>query len=172
MIGVPSAASATWSGYWTYAYTPPPPRWYWTWVWVVPGGSLVVDPPSEIIVYDFWTLDPEDVTFSGLLKTDFVIDKTAANSDDLILLYTGTDALTVGENLGTITLVDPDVTPLDVQTVTLDYTASFDTTSGFVQGSGTISSAIPEPASWALMIVGFGGLGAIGYSRRTPVGNA
>ncbi|MBV8440450.1 MAG: hypothetical protein JO312_07810 [Hyphomicrobiales bacterium] len=145
--------------------------WYWTWVWVVPGSGYDVDPPSEIIVDDFWTLDPDDLTYGGLLNTDFVIDKTAANSDDLILLYTGTDPLTVGEHLGTITLVDPDVTPLDVQTVTLDYTLSFNTTSGFVQSSGTISSAVLERASWALVIVGFGGLGAFGYSRRTRVGD-
>jgi len=135
--------------------------WYWTWVWVVPGSGYDVDPPSEIIVDDFWTLDPDDLTYGGLLNTDFVIDKTAANSDDLILLYTGTDPLTVGEHLGTITLVDPDVTPLDVETVTLDYTLS----------SGTISSAVLERASWALVIVGFGGLGAFGYSRRTRVGD-
>ena len=39
--------------------------------------------------------------------------------------------------------------------------------------SGTLSgSATPEPASWALMLVGFGGLGAVLRSRRARVAPA
>jgi hypothetical protein len=32
--------------------------------------------------------------------------------------------------------------------------------------TGTFSAAIPEPATWGLMIMGFGGMGAVLRNRR------
>lgn len=40
---------------------------------------------------------------------------------------------------------------------------------GLEQVSVTGAGAVPEPASWAMMLVGFGGLGAVMRSRRQPV---
>lgn len=46
---------------------------------------------------------------------------------------------------------------------------------GYTSASGTIyptsfgtPNTVPEPASWALMLLGFGGLGAVLRHRRTP----
>jgi hypothetical protein len=39
-------------------------------------------------------------------------------------------------------------------------------------GSVMVPSAIPEPASWALIIFGFGGIGALVRSRRRSAQNA
>lgn len=37
------------------------------------------------------------------------------------------------------------------------------------EGSGTVTlTAVPEPATWAMMLVGFGGLGALLRRRRRP----
>ncbi len=36
----------------------------------------------------------------------------------------------------------------------------------------TISTAVPEPATWAMMLLGFGGLGALLRRRRTLAGFA
>ncbi len=165
LIGAPTVASATWSGYWSYYYTPLPGHWVWTWVWHVPTTSFGVDPPSAIDIENFWSLRPVGVTFSGLLLTDFSANSNNTDGNDLTLAYTGNDPLSRGEYLGTVTLVDPDVTPLDAVPTTLDYTETFGTTSGLVQENGTISSAVPEPDGWSLMVVGLGALGLIRRRR-------
>ncbi len=36
-------------------------------------------------------------------------------------------------------------------------------------GSGTFSAGVPEPASWALMLIGFGGVGAMVRRRKTSI---
>jgi PEP-CTERM motif len=38
--------------------------------------------------------------------------------------------------------------------------------SEFVPGNGTFSASVPEPASWAIMLVGFGALGAVMRQAR------
>jgi len=37
---------------------------------------------------------------------------------------------------------------------------------GVITGSGSVSAGVPEPATWAMMLVGFGGLGVAMRSRR------
>ena len=64
-----------------------------------------------------------------------------------------------------MTLFDPDVTPFDAPAVTLDYTATLQTTSGLFNDSGTIQSPVPEPSTWAMILLGFVGLGFAGYRR-------
>jgi hypothetical protein len=39
-------------------------------------------------------------------------------------------------------------------------------------GTITLSSAVPEPATWAMMLAGFGGLAFAGMRRRKAVGAA
>jgi hypothetical protein len=41
--------------------------------------------------------------------------------------------------------------------------------SEFVPGNGTFTAGVPEPATWALMIVGLGGVGGVLRSRRRAV---
>ena len=51
---------------------------------------------------------------------------------------------------------------------TFRYTASM-STAGNISGNGTFSPAVPEPATWALMLLGFGGIGLAMRRRRRPV---
>ena len=190
LIGSPNGASAYWTGYWTYHYTPPPPEWVWTWVWYVgstispsvsaslsPAGTptgLATESPDfyGIVIDDFWSLQPEDVKLSGLFLTEFSVEggngeagNDSVGRGDLILRYIGAEPLVVGENLGSVTLFNPDATPLAAPPVTLGYTETFETTSGLVHDTGTISSAVPEPSTWAMLLIGFSGLGFGGYRK-------
>jgi hypothetical protein len=49
---------------------------------------------------------------------------------------------------------------------------SFTLTDGYVAAIGGLSlnGGVPEPATWAMMLIGLGGLGAMMRSRRRPVG--
>ena len=51
------------------------------------------------------------------------------------------------------------------------YTFNAGTGGGTVSGNASFlqSSAVPEPATWALMLIGFGGIGFAMRRRRTPV---
>jgi hypothetical protein len=44
---------------------------------------------------------------------------------------------------------------------------SFTTLSGHDYSTGAGVSGVPEPSTWALMLIGFAGLGFAGYRRRT-----
>jgi len=48
----------------------------------------------------------------------------------------------------------------------LSFTDSSEDWHGFTVGIGDIANGVPEPAAWALMILGFGGVGASLRSRR------
>ena len=57
-------------------------------------------------------------------------------------------------------------------TTSLDY--QFNTVSGGANGDGFVNyqinvAGVPEPATWAMMLVGFGGLGAVLRNRRRSV---
>jgi hypothetical protein len=52
----------------------------------------------------------------------------------------------------------------------IDLTLSVTNGSGaFAIGGGTAGSVVPEPSTWGMMLLGFAGLGFVGFraSRRT-----
>jgi PEP-CTERM motif len=50
---------------------------------------------------------------------------------------------------------------------TFRYTANM-STAGSISGNATFYPAVPEPAAWALMLLGFGGIGLAMRRRRRP----
>ena len=189
LLSVSTSANATWSGYWTWVTQPPPPKWVWTWVWYAPtkgwtssgpqttslaaadlGGADAGQPACcGITITGFGALDPKGLEFTGLLLTDFVVIRGGANTtgSDLKLDYVGKGPLTPGEPLGTMILTDPDADPsTEPPGDGLGFTETFSTGTGVVTESGRIF-AVPEPATWALMLIGFGSVGATLRRRRT-----
>ena len=47
-----------------------------------------------------------------------------------------------------------------------------DNSGGWTIGVTGVSSSVPEPSTWAMMIAGFAGLGWLGYSRRHAIRSA
>lgn len=65
-------------------------------------------------------------------------------------------SLSFGSNQYTLTLED----------VLLGTTLRYRTDIDDLQGTFAINSAIPEPTTWAMMLLGFAGLGFLGYRRK------
>jgi PEP-CTERM motif len=55
---------------------------------------------------------------------------------------------------------------LDISDVWLGTLGPFGHDTETLKGTITINSAVPEPSTWAMMILGFAGLGYMAYRRR------
>jgi hypothetical protein len=92
-----------------------------------------------------------------------------ASTVTLLELLDGGDATTEGSNL----LTSTPGTQLTWSNLTAGtwytfrYTADM-ATGGDISGNGTFTPAVPEPATWALMLLGFGGIGMAMRRRRRP----
>jgi hypothetical protein len=53
-------------------------------------------------------------------------------------------------------------------TYRFSYTSNFPTGGGTTSGNASFYVAVPEPATWALMLLGFGGMGMVLRRRRRP----
>ena len=87
---------------------------------------------------------------------------TLAGAGGTINLTAGTNAIT-----GTSILGAP-ATFLAAGTYTLTYSGNNPVVGGSYAGTATITPAVPEPATWALMLLGFGGIGFAMRRRRNP----
>ena len=100
------------------------------------------------------------------------------NLPDLIFTYTGPDLQTSGGPVATLSLGSFGATST-LGGMTLDGFSSRAIsnsglgtvgTASFNNGAvGVAAAVVPEPASWALLIVGFGGIGALLRARRRSV---
>jgi hypothetical protein len=130
----------------------------------VPGSSTVNDTPTSNLSYGniFITGSPL-VLLSGLT---FALD-VSTNGGPAALLSTGEFSNAFG--LGTI----PDVnfSPLTGASGPATYTVDHAFyylgvgSDNPTQITGTVSAAVPEVSTWAMMLLGFGGLGMAGYVR-------
>jgi hypothetical protein len=58
----------------------------------------------------------------------------------------------------------PPIAPIDVSLIfASDSEVQFSYISGFIS---TVATDVPEPSTWAMMLIGFAGIGAITYRRR------
>jgi hypothetical protein len=124
-----------------------------------PSGSHCINPPlpasyfDGLFSFDFGAGDLLTGTYAGTLSTTGDPQIFANVQDYLVTGGTGRFAGAAGtfRGVGTVTFA-PGALPTSVQTL-----------------SGTISTAaVPEPASWAMMIAGFGAIGGT-LRRRSRV---
>ena len=122
------------------------------------AGSLLTPSPSVVGTVE---------NFSGLSSYGFTDDPTIAN---LVFTYTGPTMDLSNQSFGGLSALSTLRLPV------LDgFSAITTATSGFATGTGVASQGglgvpggtVPEPASWALMLSGFGMAGAAIRRRRT-----
>jgi hypothetical protein len=65
--------------------------------------------------------------------------------------------------------INPAGTVVNIATITLCTLSSYPCTLT-PYGTPGSSSAVPEPSTWAMMLLGFAGLSFVGYRRRTGIG--
>ena len=140
------------------------PRSYYGLAAYVPadGAGLTVDPtsfaPSGWASYTLNSLTADSVSFTGvynLIGADptegLGLNFQATAGAGSVLDYSNTAGISLGLPTG------------------VTYTSN----SGvFLNGAMTPPGAVPEPATWALMLVGFGGIGLAQRRRRNALGLA
>lgn len=121
---------------------------------ITANGDL--DSKSDLSV-DFM-LNPL-ATIAGGGSANLLTDASGVPIDPATIDAAILNAFTVGD--GTATLGPTPLFPLGTE-----YWVSSPIYYGFADGAGLEGTALPEPAAWALMLVGLGGLGAAVRSRR------
>lgn len=136
----------------------------------VPGSAAVTDLGT-------FTLFSGDLTNLGSDTFDLKVSFSAPAGSGPITTYTavlgvtvvrrGPDGLTINFNNtpdpftfngGTFTLA--------VNDVNLTEQSGFDSTSADITGT-IVTAAVPEPSTWAMIILGFAGVGFMSYRRKT-----
>ncbi len=154
-----------------------------------PGGNTnAALAPSNPNILFFLTGGADTIDVAAGFTTGFSFDYSAVNQPGLINVYSGLDG--TGTVLASLTLP---TTPLDgapgcggfsfcpfvpigvtfagtAMSVDFGGTANQIAFDDITFGSATAGGGVPEPASWALMLLGVGGLGAtLRGSRRKAV---
>ena len=148
------------------------------------GSDIIVGTPDNTTIPNKVTFDTTTNT-SGAVSPwfEFSNDQTGSYTFALITSTTGAtvtlEQLLAGGGSSIIDSITGSGNALTLNTDTLMagatyrflYTFSAGTGGGTVSGNASFlqSAAVPEPATWALMLMGFGGIGLAMRRRRRPV---
>ena len=121
------------------------------------GGTAVTS------FFNFMVSDPMIGVFSATTATN------PASTVSLLQLLLGSTVIASSSgSSNSLSLTSGTLTPGN--TYTFKYTATMSDGGGNISGPANfyLTSAVPEPASWGLMLLGFGGMGMMLRRRRRP----
>jgi hypothetical protein len=135
------------------------------------GGPVTLPAASDLSLVSFF-----------LSSSDFPAGNTATNGTTTLLdggapVASDSDVATTANGVSVLPIFFGPVGPLTFDSLTSDFiiqkiAGSTDPGTfgvinlGSIDGESRSFDAVPEPASWALMLMGFGGLGAVLRARR------
>ena len=126
-----------------------------------PGTLYLTEPAAEGAGSELTSLGGTDI--SRLHVSDALSINGALGTGKFNVFFISDGASADHRNdfpiFATVTMMPEGGGPMDVSSVF-----------GFPKGSIIVQSDIPEPATWAMMLVGFGGLGAVLRRRRSNTG--
>jgi hypothetical protein len=128
-------------------------------------GSFTYDAPS--ITSDPTSLTAVNLTIGGHAYTLTEVGSEAVGSEALIGgVVNGVDAVASGTDDFFLVWTPVSSVPDVFAYATSNTQAVFEGTN-FTQFNVTAATPVPEPSTWAMMLVGFAGLGYAGYRRRS-----
>ena len=149
-----------------------------------PGSTIVVGTPDNTkipnkVAFDTFT----DTAGTYVSSFDFTEDMnstaifTLTSAEGVITLAQLIDGVmtptttVIGSSLGTGKFLELDTGLLMAgNTYRFSYSSTLPTGGGDISGNvGFYAAAVPEPATWAMMLLGFGGIGMAMRRRRKPV---
>jgi hypothetical protein len=133
------------------------------------GSGQFWSPDSITTPGTFSYSDPDNIdtaTFSGNTLT--ITDQVLVNANSWQMTFT--DAT---HPFTSLTLVSSDFSPtitdnLSAHTITVDWAGTL--TPGTETAVFSFTNAVPEPSTWAMMLLGFAGLGFVGYRQAKKKG--
>jgi hypothetical protein len=149
-------------------------------------GDITVGTPDNISIPNFVNFDTTTnmsttlnpwFDFTNDQTGYYIFDLTSSTKDATITLeQVLSDGATVivDQSTGTGRFLELDSSVLLADaTYRFTYTFNTPTNGGTVSGNASFyDAAVPEPATWAMMLLGFGGIGMAMHRRRTGMGLA
>jgi len=107
---------------------------------------------------------PQDGFGSGSATTSFVVESNRLKITDVIFNGTSYASQLLANNFTGVNISGVPITNGVLNTIQVIGTVTG--SNGYTGTATFAASAIPEPASWAMMLVGFGAIGAASRRRR------
>lgn len=129
--------------------------------------AFTIPASQQLTTFGFYLFGgafPQINTGTSNITTSFFLDGNPG------LVGTGSSS-TSSQVAASVAFFPPDNGPITFNSVTSSFTINVLPQTATVDGSGILytlfsAAAVPEPSSWALMLIGFGGLGAALRARR------
>jgi hypothetical protein len=147
------------------------------------SGQGLMFTGSTFGLFQIAVISPDFIALSGNANSTLTLFDTSGNVIRTLGVnnFTSTQPRVLGDTfgnigvplsgtIGSLEFIDPSISGLGQANHFTSSVLSLDATSagGFQVVSVAVTPTVPEPATWAMLVIGFGGLGAMLRRRRAP----